>query len=58
MIFNFHFSKGGPFDLGGVQALPLEDGLIKNVFQIVFLGPYGIFHTYKCQGKTIPKFGF
>ena len=28
-------------------------GLVKNGFQSVFLGPYGIPHAYKCQAKKI-----
>ena len=41
-----------------VSALPQGDGLVKNGFQSFLLGPYGISHTNKSEGKTIPKFGF
>ena len=58
MIFNFHFSKGGPFWFRGVWALPQGDGLVKNGFWSVFLGPYGIPHAYKCQAKKILHFSF
>ena len=57
MIFNFHLSKREPLNLGGVQALPQGDGLVKNGVESVFLGPYGIPHVYKCQasGEKIPQ---
>ena len=47
-----------PSDLGGVKALPQGDGLFTYGFQSVFLGPYGISHTYKCQGKNNCKVWF
>ena len=48
IIFPFHISNGGPFWFRGVWALPQEDVLVKNSFRSVFIGPYGIPHTYKC----------
>jgi hypothetical protein len=45
-------------DLGGVRMLPQGDGLVKNRFQSVFLGPYGIPHPYKYQAKKILHFSF
>ena len=52
----FPFVRGDPFNLGGVWALPQGDGLVKNGFQSVFLGPYGIPHPYKCQAKKFLHF--
>ena len=53
MIFNFHLSKGGPFWFtGGPSATP------RGWFSKCFFGPYGISHTYKCQGKTNSKVWF
>ena len=50
MIFTI---RGDPFDFGGVQALRAGEGLVKNGFQSVFLGPYGIPHANKCQAQMI-----
>ena len=52
MIFTI---RGDPFDFGGVRALRAGEGLVKNGFQSVFLGPYGIPHAYKCQAQNIFK---
>ena len=54
----FTLVRGDPFDLGGVWALPQGDGLVKNRFQSVFLGPYGIPHPYKYQAKKCLHFSF
>ena len=52
----FTLVRGDPFNLGGVWALPQGDGLVKNGFWSVFLGPYGIPHAYKCQAKKFLNF--
>ena len=58
MIFNFHFSKGGPFLFrGGLSATP-RGWTVKNRFQSVFLGPYGIPHPYKYPAKKYLHFSF
>ena len=54
----FTLVRGDPFDLGGVWALPQGDGLVKNGFWSVFLGPYGIPHAYKSQAKKFLNFSF
>ena len=41
--------------VGGVRALRAWEGLVKNSFQSLFLGPYGNPHAYKCQGRNIFK---
>ena len=52
--FFMNFSlRGDPFDFGGVRALRAGEGLVKNGFQSVFLGPYGIPHANKCQAQMI-----
>ena len=37
MIFNFHFSKGDPFDLGGSKRYPKGMDWSKTVFKVFFL---------------------
>ena len=48
MILNFHFSKGEPFWFRG-------EGMVKNGFQSVYIGPYGFPHTYKCQANIYSR---
>ena len=50
IIFNFHFSKGDPFDLGGVWAL-----LFKTVFKVF---SWTLRHSpwIKMSGQKIPPF--
>ena len=54
-FFRFFTIRGDPFDFEGVQALRAGEGLVKNSFQNVFLGPYGIPHAYKCQAQQNVK---
>ena len=54
-FFGFFTIRGDPFDFGGFRALRAGEGLFKNGFQSVFLGPYGIPHAYKCQARNIFK---
>ena len=54
----FTLVRGDPFDLEGVRALHQGDGLVKNGFRSVLLGPYGILHAYKCKEKKILIFSF
>ena len=45
--------------MGGLSAtLRGLTGQKQNGFQSVFLEPYGISHTYKCQGKNYSKVWF
>ena len=45
--------RGDPFDFGGAERYAQGKELVKNGFQSVFLGPYGIPHANKCQAQMI-----
>ena len=51
-IFFFKDQSFNKFLIIAARALRQGLGLIKNVFQSDFLGPYDIPHVYKCQAKN------